>query len=219
MNNIGANETTVTGTVSEQLPWTKVQTPTYPDQPDVDYDTAATHLISVKPQSIAAAANSLTTKINDLTDTLKWISSTWHDLKLGWVGKTQQEADQFNAMWLDATTKMFGDPNTPADSTETPPQGQCALGKIQGLVNAAVKTYSNAEYGLAESFVKFGEQLAGTYHEDYWKAVGDLSWLFDYDLPGDVPVLTDPIPPGGKDDGTRTYDPTKDGVQPIIEKT
>jgi hypothetical protein len=196
------------GNTGPALPFGKVTAPQVPGAPDANYDEETTHIISIKPNDLATKAASLDTVITEMTNTLKSISDTWENLALGWVGKSQAEADAFNTKWQAAAKEMFGDDSTPTTLNQISP-GECALGKIQSLADAAAKTYANAEESLASSFYKFGEQLGGKYTESEWS---DTDPSKHPDLLTDIPV--NPTKQTGDGSTDRTY---KDN--PIWEQT
>lgn len=43
------------------------------------------------------------------------IVQTWNSLKLGWVGNTSDEVQDFNTRWSAAITKLFGTEESPED--------------------------------------------------------------------------------------------------------
>ncbi|MFG1610856.1 WXG100 family type VII secretion target [Actinoplanes sp. NPDC049265] len=178
------------GEETPQLPWQKVDNPDVPDNPDNDYyqGEAASHKINVKPQSLTTKAKTIAAKQESLTATIKTISDTWNALDLGWVGQTQKEADDFNNRFQAAYKAMFGNDKTP-DKLADISSGECALGKIKALADAASQTYANAEEGLTGSLYRFGEQLAGTYNSTEW---GDPAKPEDHKHPEfkeDIPTL------------------------------
>jgi hypothetical protein len=197
----------------KQLPWQHVDKPDVPDNPDNDYYIGTGHVIDVNPTPLAANAKALGAKITTLSETIKRISDTWNALDLGWVGQTQKEADEFNQRFTGAYKAMFGNDTTPKDLSKIA-SGECALGKMQALADAASKTYANAEDGLCGSFYRFGSQLAGTYKADEW---GDPTKPEDRKHPEykeDIPTLTTEIPAATNPSSTRNYT-----AAPIEEKT
>jgi hypothetical protein len=196
------------GNTGPALPFGKITAPQVPGAPDENYDEAATHVISIKTHDLSTKAASLDSVIDDMTDTLKSISDTWEGLKLGWVGKSQAEADAFNQKWQAAAKEMFGDDNTPKTLNQIAPN-ECALGKIRSLADAAATTYANAEESLASSFYKFGEQLGGTYNPDDWKDPSKHP-----DLKTDIPVSSTTQAGDGKTDRNYIDDPIWEQTNP-----
>lgn len=183
--------------------WERVDNPEVPDAPDDNYydGAVASHKLDIKPQSITTAATTLAGKVTTLSDTIKRISDTWNNLNLGWVGQTQQEADEFNQRFQAAYKAMFGDDKTPAKLDEIK-SGECALGKISALANAAAKTYSNAEDGLTGRYYRFGQQLAGTYNASEW---GDEKNPTHPTYQEHIPTLGTSIPASGTPSSERNF--------------
>ena len=188
------------------ISWDRVNNPDVPDNPDNDYYTGevASHKLDIKPQSLTTAATTLSGKVTTLSDTIKRISETWNGLSLGWVGQTQKEADEFNTRFQAAYRAMFGDDKTPTKVDEIK-AGECALGKISALTNAAAKTYANAEDGLTGRFYQFGQQLAGTYNSSEWTDPNKPSEVKHPTYQDHIPTLGGAIPASGTPSSTRNF--------------
>jgi hypothetical protein len=71
---------------------------------------------------------------------ITYIVSTWNSLKLGWLGNTSDEVQDFNTRWSAAITKLFGTDDKPED------------GILSKVATAAV--IASINYGVAEDAVQ-----------------------------------------------------------------
>jgi hypothetical protein len=114
------------------------------------YDSAGIN-IKVDPDSIF---NSATLIIPDLgqyiSDSVNRVVQIWNDLKLGWVGDTAQEAQDFNDRWSESIRELFG---TGADSTSG------ILSQIAGGIAMASVNYGQAEDVVTTMFTQTADAL------------------------------------------------------------
>lgn len=88
-----------------------------------------------------------------IVDALNNIAQVWEDLKVGWVGKTAEEAQHFNQRWNQALEQLFG---TKDDASTG------ALSKIATGVALASVNYGEAEDVVVKMFVNMiTSQLVG----------------------------------------------------------
>jgi hypothetical protein len=113
-----------------------------------DYDKVKK--ISIEPSSISATVTSLGTHAQDVADSLDRIAKTLQSLALNWVGKTQQEADDFNNRWTTVMGEVFGPKDKPDDG---------ALNALVDGLATAVKNYDEAELGLTDIWKQFAGKM------------------------------------------------------------
>jgi hypothetical protein len=77
----------------------------------VDYDHVGDFY--VYPAEIKNDGNTLESLAKTVAQSLTNISNTLNDLKLGWAGKTAEEAQEFGDRWLRVATELFGTDDHP----------------------------------------------------------------------------------------------------------
>ena len=78
------------------------------------------------------------------------IIKIWDELKLGWAGKTADEAKAFSTQWANAISGLFGSPKDQTVGT---------LGQLANAVNGAQMNYSRTEWALINMFNQFSNGL------------------------------------------------------------
>ncbi len=127
---------------SETDPWADSQSDPWPN-------SRGSSWIGVAPDLLRQYAKSIRDEhIVNYSDYLIKISDVWEHLKLGWVGQTQKEADDFNARWHASAVALFGQKHVKADGSEDtsyPPPGENVLGKIGAVVEAVANNFALAQ--------------------------------------------------------------------------
>jgi hypothetical protein len=104
------------------------------------YDNAGIS-IRVDPDTIfQVAAVSIPSLGEDVANSVSRVVQIWNDLKLGWVGNTAQEAQDFNDSWTTSISELFGGG-----------KGGPATGILAQIADGAAMAASN--YGQAEDVV------------------------------------------------------------------
>ncbi|GLY92653.1 WXG100 family type VII secretion target [Actinoallomurus iriomotensis] len=128
-----------------------------------DYD----HLknMAIGPWGMHDTATSLQGLAQNVADSVSRIRTTLEALTINdWVGKTQQEADDFNNQWHTVMGQMFG-------SEEKPENG--VLPAMAGGIATAVYNYDVAEFGLVDAWNTFAGKFAdGSTHK--WRRTQPL---------------------------------------------
>ncbi|MEV0473637.1 WXG100 family type VII secretion target [Streptomyces prunicolor] len=119
-----------------------------------DYDNA---IIFADPQALSTHARNLHTHSSDVAKSIKRLTDTIFNLKLGWAGKTQTEVNDFVTRWNDLMTQLFG---TDADPTSG------ALNAMAMGTQAACDAFDGAEEVLVTMFNKFTAATAGSGSSD-----------------------------------------------------
>ncbi|MGC4806697.1 WXG100 family type VII secretion target [Micromonospora sp. DT233] len=107
--------------------------------------------IVVNTAEVKKAAQGLDLAAKLIEQIIKDVHDTWAELKLGWTGQTQAEAEEFNALWQKAMTEMFG--------SKEGERG--ALPTIHYMANAAAANYANTEDWLRRRIYEFGQAVVG----------------------------------------------------------
>ncbi|MGW2836605.1 WXG100 family type VII secretion target [Streptomyces sp. NPDC001493] len=116
---------------------------------NADYDISP---IRIDPQALASDSDRLLALAGQVGDSIKRISDTAADLKLGWVSKSADEAQAFNDRWNSVMKQMFGEKD--GDTGVLPAMAGGILGT--GIA------YSHLEKELESAFLKFSSGLADT---------------------------------------------------------
>ena len=95
---------------------------------------------------------------NDLGTSVSNINNTWNNLKVGWVGATASEAQDFNNKWNTAITQLFGDPNQNDKPTDIS-QVSGALPRVLYAIQSAGFNYGEAEDAVVKSFNNVSNNL------------------------------------------------------------
>jgi hypothetical protein len=103
------------------------------------YDNAGIN-IRVDPDAIFPTATVAIPSLGgDISDSVNRILQIWNDLKIGWVGNTAQEAQDFNDRWAASISELFGT------------QGDPSSGILTQITDGVALAASN--YGQAEDVV------------------------------------------------------------------
>jgi hypothetical protein len=93
--------------------------------------------IRVDPNSLYQYATSdITSHAKNLASSVSSIVQIWNNLKVGWVGNSASDAQEFNSLWAQAVNKLFGSDSDPSSG---------ALPKIADAVAQAAMNYGVAE--------------------------------------------------------------------------
>lgn len=111
-------------------------------QPPSNYDDPSLQII-VDPTGMFSHVSDLQFEANLVMDAINAIDGIWNNLKLGWVGTTASEAQDFNNQWLAAIQALFG-------TTADPDSG--AFSKVIDAVATASINYGEAEDGNQKMF-------------------------------------------------------------------
>jgi hypothetical protein len=116
-----------------------------------DYGAPGGATIMVDPDLIyQLATNNIPAYIGQVADSINRVVGIWNNLKVGWVGKTAQEAQDFNDRWVTSITDLFG---TSADP------GTGVLPKIAYGLSLAGMNYGEAEDVVTNMFKKLTAAL------------------------------------------------------------
>jgi hypothetical protein len=128
-------------------------------------DYGSSHM-KVDPQALSAYANNdLPHNIHNFSACIWKIDEIWQGLKLGWVGKTQQEADDFNQRWHACSVALFGQEHKTSDGspdTSYPPPGENVLGKIAAALSAVADNFAAAQGTVKKMFESYQDTAPGT---------------------------------------------------------
>jgi len=115
--------------------------------PPSNYNNAS---IQVDPNHLYHVAKDIIPiLLEGINENLNQISHTWEDLKLGWTGKTAEEAKRFSDRW-DLVMRQLFDP--PGD--QKPGPGEGVMSKIANAVGQVAVNFGNAEHAVVEMFQK-----------------------------------------------------------------
>jgi hypothetical protein len=78
------------------------------------------------------------------------IVSTWNSLKLGWLGNTSDEVQDFNTRWSAAITKLFGTDDKPEDGI---------LSKVATAAGMGAINYGVAEDAVHQMFTSISNGI------------------------------------------------------------
>ena len=119
--------------------------PLYYEWPDV--------VIRVDPVNLFRQVdNALEVYGRRIADSINGIVDTWNELKIGWVGRTKEEAEAFNDEWTAAISTLYG-------SKKDPEAG--ILTQIGQLVGSAAINYGHIETVVTKMFRDFNNSLIG----------------------------------------------------------
>jgi uncharacterized protein YukE len=117
---------------------------------NADYDVTST--FTVDPNALQQHAVNLKNYGQAVSDSLKRINDIWDGLKLGWMGKTADEAQDFINRWNAVMQELFG-------SEKHPEQG--VLNAIAVGVATVAANMAFTEHTLFDSFRQFQHSLQG----------------------------------------------------------
>ncbi|MCO6004187.1 WXG100 family type VII secretion target [Actinoallomurus purpureus] len=118
--------------------------------PDVNYD--AVDSFYVYPDELVTHGNNIKHNNQIVADSLSNIINTLRDLRLGWAGRTSDEAKDFGDRWNAVAEELFG-------TKEHPEKG--VLNDIAAGVLIVAGLFSTTEHALADYFGKFYQALSG----------------------------------------------------------
>jgi hypothetical protein len=103
--------------------------------------------IRVDPNSLYQYATSdIVGHAKSLADSVSNIVQIWQNLKVGWVGASASDAQEFNSRWSQAVDKLFGSDSDPSSG---------ALPKIADSVAQAAMNYGVAEDSITTSLQNY----------------------------------------------------------------
>jgi hypothetical protein len=117
-----------------------------------NYDSAGL-FIQVDPNTLYAdATGPMKTAAQGVADSIDTIVNTWNDLKLGWMGTSASEAQDFADRWTKAVQRLFGsgDQSDPG-----------AFGRLVDAVQLASVNYGEAEDANVKMFRSLLDGLTG----------------------------------------------------------
>jgi uncharacterized protein YukE len=117
---------------------------------NADYDRVDT--FDIDPQTLVTIGNNLKDLGQAIADSIDRINNTWTELKLGWMGKTSEEAKDFIDRWNAVMNELFG--------TKEHPES----GVLNAIVNGVLMTagiFGQTEHTLVDFFTAFQHGLAG----------------------------------------------------------
>jgi hypothetical protein len=117
--------------------------------PPSNYDNAGL-LIRIDPGNVFFHVGDMQYEAQAIGDAITAIVGIWNNLRLGWVGTTAAEAQDFNTRWVAAVQALFG---TSAD----PKSG--ALPRIADAVAYAAINYGEAEDSNQKMFQSLTNDL------------------------------------------------------------
>ena len=115
-----------------------------------DYDHVDS--LTVDPVTLTTRGNNLKDLGQTVADSLDRINGIWNDLKLGWMGKTADEAKDFIDRWNAVMGELYG-------SKEHPENG--VLNEIVTGVLTVAWIFGQTEHTLFQFFTDFQHGLAG----------------------------------------------------------
>src|SRR5690348_12134837 len=138
------------------------------------YDTAGA-VIKVAPDNVYQTATvGIPSLGQEIADSVNRVVGIWNDLKLGWVGNTATEAQDFNDRWAADISKLFG---SQADGTQGGTPG--ILNQLANGIAMAAMNYGQAEDVVTNMFNQTADALdhsassSGTPSDPTW-AVRDV---------------------------------------------
>lgn len=114
----------------------------------MDYDSVGDFY--VYPADIKNDGDTLEHLANTVVQSLTNISNTLNDLKLGWAGKTSQEAQEFGDRWLRVANELFG--------TDDHPEYGVINVILNGVLDVA-DMFAKTEGGIMAYFDAFKQAL------------------------------------------------------------
>jgi len=117
--------------------------------PDAFYDDTT---LIVDTDGLKGQADALRGLVRNVADSLSNIENTLASLKLGWAGRTADEAQDFGRQWEMVMKEMFGG--------EGHPEAGVLNAIIMGLLTIR-SNFAHTENSLHDFFKKFGEGLEG----------------------------------------------------------
>jgi hypothetical protein len=112
--------------------------------PTPDYYDDQSIQIRVDPDTMFQLASvAMPTYGGQVADSVNRIVAIWNGLKLGWVGNTAKEAQEFNDLWTTSITQLFG---TSGDD------GTGILSRLANGVALAAVNYGESEDVVTSMF-------------------------------------------------------------------
>lgn len=119
------------------------------------YDTAGA-VIKVAPDNVYQTATvGIPSLGQEIADSVNRVVGIWNDLKLGWVGNTATEAQDFNDRWAADISQLFG---SQADGTQGGTPG--ILNQLANGIAMAAANYGQAEDTVTNMFNQTADALA-----------------------------------------------------------
>jgi hypothetical protein len=117
---------------------------------NADYDHVDT--FHVDTETLVLRGDNLKDLGQDVADSIDRINNTWRDLKLGWMGKSSDEAADFLHRWNSVMEELFGSHDHPEN------------GVLNAIVRGVLTTaaiFASSEHALFQFFTDFQHGLAG----------------------------------------------------------
>jgi hypothetical protein len=114
------------------------------------YDSSGAS-IKIDPDAVYQSATVTMPALGaEISDSVSRVVQIWNDLKLGWVGNTAQEAQDFNDRWSASIGQLFGAAGDPSTGI---------LSKITAGVAMAGVNYGQAEDVVTNMFNQTSDAL------------------------------------------------------------
>ncbi|MGI5230637.1 hypothetical protein [Actinoallomurus sp. CA-142502] len=114
--------------------------------------------IAIGPWGINDTAKTLHDLSQNVADSVGRIGTTLQSLVLNdWMGKTQQEADDFNTRWAAVMGEVFGGHDKPNDGV---------LNALASGIGIAGNNYDKAEFGLVDVWNRFSGKFGDGKSDD-----------------------------------------------------
>jgi hypothetical protein len=117
---------------------------------NADYDRVDT--FNIDPDTLVLRGNNLKDLGQAVADSIDRINNTWKDLKLGWMGKTSNEASDFLNRWNGVMDELFG--------TKDHPEAGVLNAIVDGVLTTAA-IFGSTEHSLFQFFTDFQHGLVG----------------------------------------------------------
>ncbi|WP_156934734.1 WXG100 family type VII secretion target [Pseudonocardia spinosispora] len=118
-----------------------------------NYDTSSIKIDASQVHSNATGLEGLSKEVGSLIEQINGVTGK---LKLGWVGKTSEEAAKFSDQWKKVMTDLFGTD----DKNDKDESHAGVLNVIAGGAKRVADGFSQVELALKDSFVSLSDNLA-----------------------------------------------------------
>jgi hypothetical protein len=147
-------------------------------------------VVDVDPGTIELNADLIQIAVTEVSESFNVIMDTLTNLALSWSGTSSTVANEFNTLWADAMTRLFGTKDNPESGI---------LSVVVSGMKGAVQNYSSTEQNVVEMF----NQLSSTMSAPASNIVGE----------GPVVPTHQPIDDTDKDGAFTPNDNTASGIQ------
>ncbi|MFE7751941.1 hypothetical protein [Streptomyces sp. NPDC057428] len=152
---------------------------------NADYDVSS---IKIEPQALGSDSDKLIALANNVGDSVKRISDTVADLRVGWVSKSADEAQAFNDRWKHVMKQMFGEKDGETG----------VLPAMAGGILGTGVAFSHLELDLESAFRKFADALVHPqetgFDYSFGGVTGKIIWPFPTDQTGPEHPITQDFP-------------------------